>query len=139
MGYLLDTNILGEILRPNPSTKLIEWMSVRSNEELFISSMTLAEIHRGVLQLPDGKRRKELQSWLVGPDGPNSMFRERILPFDRKSALVWARLMALAQEKGRPRSGIDAVIAATAAANDCILVTAILRDFHGVEAFNPMA
>src|SRR5438876_7859925 len=98
-------------------------MDRQSDETLFISSLTVAEIRRGVLEKPAGKKRRELESWFSGPEGPQALFAGRVLPFDERAALVWARLMAEGTAKGRPRSALDMIIAAVAEANDCIVAT----------------
>jgi predicted nucleic acid-binding protein len=98
----------------------------------------VAEICRGVLELPAVKRRDELEAWFAGPEGPQMLFAGRVLPFDDKAALVWARLMADGKSKGRPRSALDTIIAAVAAANDCVVVTDNEKDFDGVDVVNPL-
>lgn len=138
MRYLLDTNIISNFTRPAPSESLIAWMAERFDEDLFIASLTVAEIRRGVLEKPAGKRRKELDGWFNGPQGPLALFAGRILSFDDKVGLVWAELMAEGKAKGRPRSGLDTIIAAIAAANDCIVVTDNERDVAGIEIINPI-
>lgn len=65
-------------------------------------------------------------------------FLRGILPFDDKAGLIWARLMAEGKAAGRPRSGLDMIIAAVAGANDCIVVTDNERDFVGIDFINPM-
>ena len=60
------------------------------------------------------------------------------LPFDEKAGLAWAKLMADAKARGRPRSALDAIIAAIAEANDCVVVTDNEKDFEGVEIINPL-
>jgi toxin FitB len=136
--YLLDTNILSEIVKPAPSPSLLAWMGERNDGELFISALTVAEIRRGVLQKPRGKKRDALEAWFAGPEGPQALFAERILTFDEKAALVWAGLMAEGKAKGRPRSALDTIVAATAQANGCVVVTGNEKDFSGVEVLNPM-
>jgi len=71
-------------------------------------------------------------------EGPQALFAGRVLPFDDRAALVWARLMAEGTRSGRPRSALDMMIAAIAEANDCTLVTDNERDFAGLKVFNPM-
>ena len=135
--YLLDTNIIGNVTKPAPSDRLIAWMSGQADEDLFISCLTVAEIRRGILEKPAGKKRRELERWFSGPEGPQSLFAGRILPFDEKAALVWARLMAEGTAKGRPRSPLDMMVAAVAEANDCVVVTENERDFGGLKMVNP--
>jgi toxin FitB len=138
MRYLLDTNIISNFTKALPSQSLIDWMSNQSDEDLFIASLTLAEIRRGVLEKPAGKRRNQLDEWFSGPQGPQALFAGRVLPFDETAALIWGRLMAESKAKGRPRSGLDAIIAAIAEANDCTVVTDNERDFEDVDTLNPI-
>lgn len=92
--YLLDTNIISNVTKPRPSEALAAWMAEQADEDLFIASLTVAEIRRGILAKPAGAKRKELERWFSGPEGPQALFAGRVLPFDEKAALVWARLMA---------------------------------------------
>ena len=137
MRYLLDTNVLSNITKPVPSESLIAWMAEQVDQDLFIASLTVAEIRRGVLEKPAGKRRNQLDAWFIGPEGPQALFAGRVLPFDEKAALIWARLMADGKASGRPRSALDTIIAAVAAANDCVVVTDNEQDFAGIEIVNP--
>lgn len=125
------------LLEPAPSPALVAWMSRQADEDLFISSLTVAEIHRGILQKPTGKKRKELESWFSGPEGPQALFAGRVLPFDERAAIVWARLMAEGTAKGQPRSPLYMMIAAVAEANGCVLVTDNERHFAGLHIVNP--
>jgi len=136
--YLLDTNILSDITKPAPSERLVAWMSEQPDEDLFIASLTVAEVWRGVLEKPAGKKREQLQHWFAGPEGPQSLFAGRVLPFDEKASLIWARLMAAGTKAGRPRSALDMIIAAVAEAHDCTLVTANEKDFAGLKIVNPL-
>lgn len=110
MRYLLDTNILSSITKPEPSAALMTWMADQTDEDLFIASLTVAEIHKGILDKPAGKKRTSLETWFVGDDGPQHLFANRILPFDETAALIWARLMAEGKAIGRSRSGLDTII-----------------------------
>jgi len=136
--YLLDTNIISNVTKPVPSEALVAWMAEREDEDVFISSLTIAEIWRGVLEKPAGKKRRGLDSWFSGPEGPRALFAGRVLPFDETAALIWARLMAEGTATGRPRSALDMIIAAVAEANDCVVVTDNERDFAGLEIVNPV-
>lgn len=136
--YLLDTTIISEVVRPAPSPALLGWMKGQADEDLFISSLTLAEIRRGVLEKPAGRKRRQLEAWFAGPEGPASVFAGRILPFDAAAGLAWARLMAEGTVRGRPRSALDTIIAAIAQAQGMVVVTGNDRDFWGVELLNPL-
>ncbi|RJF86651.1 type II toxin-antitoxin system VapC family toxin [Oleomonas cavernae] len=136
--YLLDTNIISNVTKPIPSPELIAWMADQADETLFISSPTIGEIWRGLLELPAGRKRRLLEQWFSGPEGPPALFQGRILAFDEAAALAWARLMAAGTAQGRPRSALDMIIAAIAEVNDCTVVTDNERDFEGLGFINPM-
>lgn len=136
IGYLLYTNIISNITKASPSESLLAWMAEQNDDDLYISSLTIAEIRRGVLEKPAGKRRDQLEAWFGGSEGPQALFAGRVLPFDEGAALIWARLMAKGKSRGRPRSPLDTIIAAVAEANGCIVVTDNARDFARVETIN---
>ncbi|MFI4986883.1 MAG: PIN domain-containing protein [Alphaproteobacteria bacterium] len=136
--YLLDTNIISHVTKPVPSEALIAWMAGQADEDLFIASLTVAEVRRGLLEKPPGKKRRALESWFAGAKGPQALFAGRVLPFDEKAGLIWARLMAEGNATGRPRSALDMIIAAVAEANDCVVVTDNEKDFAGLTIINPL-
>jgi predicted nucleic acid-binding protein len=137
--YLLDTNIISEISRPQPQARLADWFASRPASELFVATLTIAEIWRGILELARGRRRNALERWFAGREGPQALFQGRILPFDEKAAIEWGRIMAEGRGTGRSRSPLDMIIAAIAVANDCVVVTANERHFAGaVELLNPI-
>jgi toxin FitB len=136
--FLLDTNIISNATKPAPSESLIEWMADQSDHDLYISSLTVAEIRRGILQKPKGKKRDQLESWFAGPEGPQSLFSGRVLPFDERAALAWARLMSDGRTAGKPRSDFDMIVAAVAEVNECLLVTDNEKHFPGIAVLNPL-
>ena len=136
--YLLDTNIISNVVKPQPSKPLLAWLAAQDDDALFISSLTIAEIRRGILEKSPGKKRNELDAWFFGPDGPPALFAGRILSFDDKAGLIWAQLMARGKVAGRPRSGFDMIVAAIAEANDCVVITDSEKDFAGLRFLNPM-
>lgn len=132
--FLLDTNIISEAIKPRPSQTIIDWMARQRRSDLFVSAMTIGEMRRGILQMPEGKRKQALDSWF---EGTISYFEGRVLPFSEQAALHWTDLMATSRSKGHNRDAVDTIIAATALAHDCVVVTANTRDFDGVETLNP--
>ena len=78
MSYLIDT-------KPAPSTSLVAWIAEQTDEDLFISSLTAAEVHRSALEAPVGRKRDALIAWLSGPEGRSALFAGRVLPFDEKA------------------------------------------------------
>ena len=136
--YLLDTNIISNVTKPSPSAALLTWMAEWADNDLFISALTVGEIRRVLLEKSAGKKRALLEAWFSGPEGPQALFAGRVLPFDGKASLIWARLMADGSAKGRPRSALDMIIAAIAEANGCLVVTDNEKDFTGVKFVNPL-
>ena len=137
--FLLDTNILSDATKPRPSDKLAAWFSAQEDDALCISSLSLAELWRGILLLPQGQKRSRLETWFAGPTGPVQLFSSRVFAFDDLAALIWARLMVEGQAQGLSLNGTDMMIAAIAEANGCTVVTANERDFRTVSILNPMA
>lgn len=136
--YLLDTSIISNITKTVPSESLLTWMAEQVDEDLFIASLTIAEIRRGVLEESAGRRRDQLEAWLAGPEGPSALFAGRVLPFDEKASLIWARLMAEETAAGRRRSALDTIIAAVAESNGCTIVTDNEKGFAGLDTINPL-
>lgn len=136
--YLLDTNIVSNVVKPEPSASLLTWMAAQQDNDLYISAMTIAEIQRGILEKSPGKKRNDLETWFISPEGPQNLFVGRILPFDDRAAMLWGKLMAQGKITGRPRNGFDMIIAAIAGVNECVLVTDNERDFAGLKVLNPV-
>lgn len=136
--YLLDTNILSNVTKPVPSKFLLAWMSEQCDENLFITSLTVGEIWRGILALPAGHKSDRLKTWFNGTEGPLALFKGRILAFDDLASIEWAKLMVEGAGRGRPRSPLDMILAAIAVRNDCIVVTDNERDFAGLNFINPL-
>ena len=137
MRFLLDTNIISEVIKPLPSPGVTSWLSGQQDNELCISALTLAEIRRGILEAPPGRKRIALERWFASLDGPAALFAGRILPFNETAALWWAEAMAEGVRLGKPRSALDMIIAATALAHGCSIVTMNERDFRGLDFINP--
>lgn len=136
MRYLLDTCVLSEMIKSAPDTNVIQWFQARKPHELFISAMTWGELQRGVARLPQSKRRSELTLWL---EQLEAGFEDRILAFDQQASEVWAQMTVLAEAQGKSMAAFDSIIAATARACECKLVTRNVRDFaHAdIDVFNP--
>jgi len=134
MSYLLDTNIISETIRRNPSKTVISWLDKIPGEALFVSVLTLGEIRKGIEILADRKRREKLRLWLEH-ELP-AWFEARVLPVDLAVADRWGRLL---EEIGRPVPTIDSLLAATALHHELRLVTRNDRDFDypGLDVINP--
>jgi predicted nucleic acid-binding protein len=134
MNYLVDTNVLYELRRPQPEPAVVDWFERHGRRSLYLSVLTLGEIRKGIAKLPAGPRRDALDTWLA-QELP-LYFSGRLLPLDATTADEWGRLCARVQ---RPLPAIDGLLAATALQHGMRLVTRNVRDFEdlGLELVNP--
>lgn len=135
--YLLDTNVISEVTRPQPSAAVLAWLHAADQDAVFLSAVTVAELRYGVERLPPGQRRRKLSDWLLG-DLP-LRFDRRILNVDESVAHVWGQVVVAAESAGRPIGIIDAFLAATALVHNLCVVTRNERDFRAVvpDLLNP--
>ena len=129
-GYLLDTNVPSEFSRDRPDPRVVAWLKAQPPTRLYLSAVTIGEIRKGLVVLPQGRRRIELEAWfhtdlLV-------WFRNRILPVTDSIADRWGVLEGQCQLKGTPLNTADGMIAATALEHDLTLVTRNVKDFAGL-------
>lgn len=126
---VLDTNVLSEGLRPQPSSKVLRWMQSEPITALFTTTITEAELLYGAALLPDGRRRRALEAVIAQLIG--NRFAGRILPFDSAAARDFADIAAARYRAGRPIGEADARIAAIARSRGASLATRNIRDFAG--------
>jgi toxin FitB len=134
---LLDTNVLSEMMRPQASPAVLKWFSRQHSQEIYSSSINLAEIFYGVQLLPRGKRRDELLA------GAERMFTRvlagRLFAFEDEAAHAFARIATARRKAGRPIAEMDAQIAAIAHVHGAALATRNTADFEdcGIRLVNP--
>jgi len=135
-GFLLDTNVVSELVRPRPHAGVVRWISTTNESLLHLSVLTLGEIRKGIVSRPDAGRRAKLESWL---HDLVLRFSSRILPIDLAIADRWGRLSGHSKAKGVTLQVIDGLLAATALHHDLVLVTRNVTDIRitGVETFDP--
>jgi len=132
-GFLLDTNVVSELVKPRPEPRVVGWIQATDESLLFLSVLTIGEIRKGISSLPSGNKRALLESWL-GNDLV-IRFTDRILSIDFEIAERWGLLSA--QSKGLPV--VDGLLAATALHHNLTFVTRNTSDvrFAGLSVFNP--
>lgn len=126
---ILDTNVLSEASRPDPSIKVLDWMRSEPLAALFTTTITEAELLFGIALLPPGRRRRLLESVVAGILEED--FSGRILPFDSAAAREFAQIAADRRRAGRPVSDADTRIAAIARSRGALLATRNVSDFAG--------
>lgn len=136
-GFLLDTNVVSELVAATPAPQVLRWMVAQVPARLFLSVITLGELTKGVARLDPGRRRERLARWLA-EDLP-AQFAGRVLPFDQAAAVRWGEMMAETEHRGRRRPAVDLQIAATAAHHGLGVATRNISDFEdiGLEITNP--
>lgn len=139
MNFLLDTNVISELARPQPSRAVVSWLDHTPEATLFISVVTLAELHHGVEKMATGSKRSRLHGWIATalPD----RFEGRILPVDVVVAQRWGIIVAQSEKQGLPMEPMDALLAATAIVHNLTLATRNTRHFPMLEKaiVNPWA
>lgn len=130
-GFLLDTNVLSELMRESPAPAVLQWFAGRAASLLHTSTVTQAEVLAGIALLPAGKRRDTLAQ------AAQQIFKEdfggRCVAFDSAAAEHYALLRAQRQHAGQPIHTEDAQIAAIALAAGMALVTRNTKDFAGID------
>ena len=137
MNYLLDTCVLSEFIRHQPDERVIQWMDGMDESKLFLSVITIGEIHRGIERLPESRRKNELIAWLN--DVLVNRFDRRIVNNDVPSMFLWGSLTVRMESIGKPMSVMDSLIAASALHQNMIIVTRNVTHFQscGVQVVNP--
>lgn len=134
---ILDTNVISEVMRPQPSAAVLAWLNAQDGNHLFVTAVTLAEIGYGLRILPDGQRRSQLQGRFE--QFIAQAFEQRVLDFTAPAARAYAEIMGHRKETGRPMSLPDGQIAAIALANRYAVATRNIKDFAdcGVALIDP--
>ncbi len=133
MACLVDANVLCEATKPSPDLRVIEWLT-RNERDLVIDPVILGEVRFGILLLPSGQRRQDLERWF-----DEIARRIHCVQWNAETGLRWAELLAHLRSLGKPMPIKDSLIAATALANGFQLATRNRRDFEasGVELVAP--
>ena len=129
-AILLDTNVLSELMRPQPDVQVLAWFDLNNEAGYYTSAVTQAEILLGISLLPPGKRQTGLAD--AAAEMFSKEFSGRCLPFDEQSAEIYAELVAARTRAGQPISTEDAQIAAITLSNHLCLATRNMKDFSGI-------
>jgi predicted nucleic acid-binding protein len=135
MTYLVDANVLSEPTKPVPSSKVVDWLSA-NERNLVVDSIVLGELCIGILALPRGRKRTQLERWFE-----SVVQAIDCLPWDATISRRWAKLVIDLKRKGDTLPLLDSMIAATALQHDFTIATRNVRDFNktGVKLLDPFA
>jgi len=135
--YLLDTCLLSELVKKKPNSGVVRWLDKADESALYLSSLTIGELQRGISKLPDNPRKETLQAWVNNDLA--SRFEGRILDIDTEVAKAWGVMQGTGEQKGVVLPAIDSLIAATAIVHKLTVVTRNIKDIERchVKVFNP--
>ncbi|MDF5720885.1 MAG: type II toxin-antitoxin system VapC family toxin [Rhizonema sp. PD37] len=137
MKYLLDTCVISELVVKQPNEKVIQWIDNRDSKSVYLSVITIGEIRKVIVKLPDSKRRELLEIWLN--DELLVRFRGNILTINADVMLTWGELIGRLELQGKKVAAMDSLIAAIALYGNFTLVTRNEDDFKntGLNVVNP--
>ena len=137
MNYILDTNVISELVAARPNPKVVDWIQSVESNQVFLSVIAIGELKKGIEKLPDSDRKVKLDQWLH--EDLLVRFEDQILIIDQETMLIWGRLVAQLEMIGRPISAIDSLLAATALQWQYTLVTRNTAHFAmaGIALLNP--
>lgn len=138
MNYLLDTCVLSECVKKAPNIQVVQWINEQQPSQLFLSSITIAEIKKGLYKIKhiQPQRFQKLEQWLYTIE---VKFLHRILPITEDILDKWAEISADAELQGNKLAVMDSLIAATAHQHQLVLVTRNVDDFKAtpIKIINP--
>ena len=137
MNYVLDTNVISELISKRPDRKIVEWLDRLDPNTIYLSVITIGEIRKGIEKLLPSKRIETVREWLE--TDLLLRFQGRILEITTEVMLVWGELVGRLEKEGKPISAIDSLIAAIALQGNYYLVTRNEHNFQytGVTIINP--
>jgi predicted nucleic acid-binding protein len=132
---ILDTNVVSELMRPEPAPQVASWVRGRDRRELRTTAITIAEVRYGIARLPDGRRTQVL---LAAAADVFAAFEDQVLPVDTAAAEHYAAIASRVRA-GQPLASFDALIAAVCRRQSAALATRNVSDFDGtgIEIINP--
>jgi toxin FitB len=136
MKYLLDTCVISELAKPKADKRVVDFVLKKNEETLYISTLTIGELIKGIEKLPESAKKNELYAWVH--NDLKERFGNRIIDINFDIAKTWGKIQATAEKKGKPMPAIDSLIAATGIALNLIVVTRNVVDMveSGVELLN---
>lgn len=137
MNYLLDTNVISELIKKQPNLQVVQWIDEQEARRMYLSVVTIGEIQKGITRLPSSVRKNTLQAWL--DTDLRLRFDNRILELTSSVMTQWGRLTGTLELQGRVLSAFDSLIAATCLHHQTTLVTRNEDDFQGtgITIINP--
>jgi toxin FitB len=137
MNYVLDTNVISELVARQPSQHVVDWVDSLDPETIYLSAITIGELRKGIEKLAPSHRKDELTLWLTGD--LLRRFADKIVDITADVMLVWGELIRRLEAEGKSMPAIDSLIAASVLKGRFTLVTRNEEDFRhaGIPIINP--
>ncbi len=137
MNYILDTNMISELVANRPNPNVIQWIQSVDAEQVFLSVIAIGELQKGIEKLPDSNRKIKLDKWLQ--EDLLVRFENHLLIIDQQTMVIWGKLIAKLETIGEPISAIDSILAAQALQWRYTFVTRNTSHFErtGIDLINP--
>jgi toxin FitB len=134
---LLDTNVVSELMRETPDSRVASWIAAQKAPQLCLTAIAIAEIQRGLARLPRGKRRQPLEENFAA--FIQAAFRGRVFAFDETAAYAYGQIAEQRERAGLNADAVDLMIAAIAKVQNAAIATRNVRDFEGcgIRIINP--
>ena len=137
MKYILDTCVISELIKPRPSSNVVSWVNSCQEENLYLTTITIGEIQRGIFKLTKSKKRTNLQDWLE-----NELivrFDKRILGFGLLESKIWGKIQAKSEKNGTKMPILDGLMASIAIVHNMGIATRNIDDMEvsGATLLNP--
>ncbi len=137
MNYVLDTDVISELIAKQPNAQVIDWIDHLDPRTVYLTVITIGEIRKGIEKLPASMRKEMLTDWLE--TDVLLRFHGNILALTTDVMLVWGELTGRLEMEGKSLSAIDSLIAAIALHGQYTLITRNEYDFQytGISVINP--
>ncbi|PHR62206.1 MAG: VapC toxin family PIN domain ribonuclease [Robiginitomaculum sp.] len=134
---ILDTNVISELMRSTPDRHVLAWFASQKPSNLAITAIAIAEIQRGILRLPVGKRRANLSASFL--EFVEEAFHGRILAFDASAAYIYGEIASEREKSGFNTDSVDLMISAIVKNHKASIATRNTKDFKdcGIKLINP--
>ncbi len=128
MKYLIDTCVISELIKNKPNENVINWITKNDEQDLFLSTLTIGEIYKGIEKISNISKKATLSQWIE--HDLKERFKNRILAIDINVAKMWGKIQGNAELDGKPMPAIDSLIAATGLAYNLTVVTRNVSDMQ---------
>ena len=133
MKYLVDTNIISEIIAKKPNQQVIDFLNNINTSDIYLSAITVGEIKYGINRLSQSKRKTQLLAWF---EQLLLKYQYNIIDIDISVMAIWADINSDLKSNGISLSIMDSLIASSALYHDMTLVTRNTKDFQYIANLN---